>query len=121
MVRDRPERFGYLLKDRVVDVDVLLDALDTISSGGTVLDPEVVSHLLGGRDVADQLARLTLREREVLDLMAQGQSNFAIAQRLGVEVKTVETHVARILTKLDLPPSPDENRRVRAVLTWLRA
>ncbi|MEO6605875.1 MAG: response regulator transcription factor [Aeromicrobium sp.] len=120
MVRDRPERFGYLLKDRVVDVDVLLDALETISSGGTVLDPEVVSHLLGGRGVADQLERLTDREREVLDMMAQGLSNLAISQRLTVEVKTVETHVARIMTKLDLPPSADDNRRVRAVLAWLR-
>lgn len=121
MVRDQPERFGYLLKDRVVDVDVLLDALAAITSGGTVLDPEVVSHLLGGRGVADQLARLSAREREVLDMMAQGLSNLAIAQRLTVEVKTVETHVARIMTKLDLPPSPDDNRRVRAVLAWLRS
>lgn len=119
MVRDRPERFGYLLKDRVVDVDVLLDALATISSGGTVIDPEVVSHLLGGRRVADQLARLTVREHEVLDMMAQGLSNHAISQRLTVEIKTVETHVARIMTKLDMPPSADENRRVRAVLAWL--
>ncbi len=119
MVRDQPERFGYLLKDRVVDVDVLLDALETITTGGTVLDPEVVSHLLGGRGVADRLARLTDREHEVLDLMAQGLSNLALAERLHVEVKTVETHVARIMTKLDLPPSPDENRRVRAVLAWL--
>jgi DNA-binding NarL/FixJ family response regulator len=121
LVRDRPERFGYLLKDRVVDVDVLLDALATIAAGGTVLDPEVVSHLLGGRAVADQLARLTAREREVLDMMAQGSSNLAISQRLTVEIKTVETHVARIMTKLDLPPSPDDNRRVRAVLAWLRS
>lgn len=120
MVRERPERFGYLLKDRVVDVGVLLEALVSIASGGTVLDPAVVSHLLGARAVADQLARLTGREREVLALMAQGSSNLAISQQMVVEVKTVETHVARIMTKLDLPPSPDENRRVRAVLTWLR-
>jgi len=120
MVRDRPERFGYLLKDRVVDVDVLVDALDTITAGGTVFDPEVVSHLLGGRGVADQLARLSEREHEVLDLMAQGLSNFAIGQRLVVEVKTIETHVARIMHKLDLQPSADDNRRVRAVLAWLR-
>ncbi len=120
MVRDRPERFGYLLKDRVVDVDVLVDALDTITSGGTVFDPEVVSHLLGGRGVADQLARLSEREHDVLDLMAQGLSNSAIAQRLIVETKTIETHVARIMHKLDLQPSADDNRRVRAVLAWLR-
>lgn len=121
MVRDSPERFGYLLKDRVVDVEVLLDALRTIAAGGTVLDPEVVSHLLGSRGVADQVARLTARERDVLDLMAQGLSNSAIAQRFTVEIKTVETHVASIMTKLDLPPSSDDNRRVRAVLTWLRS
>jgi DNA-binding NarL/FixJ family response regulator len=120
LVRDSPGRFGYLLKDRVVDVDVLLEALKVIATGGTVLDPDVVSHLLGGRGVADQLARLSAREREVLDMMAQGLSNSAIAHRLTVEVKTVETHVARIMTKLDLPPSPDDNRRVRAVLAWLR-
>jgi DNA-binding NarL/FixJ family response regulator len=119
MVRDQPEHFGYLLKDRVVDVDVLLDALAEIASGGTVLDPEVVSHLLGGRGVADQLARLTAREREVLDMMAQGKSNLAISLRLVVEIKTIETHVARIMAKLDLPPSADDNRRVRAVLAWL--
>ena len=121
MVRHRPERFGYLLKDRVIDVDVLLEALATISSGGTVLDPAVVSYLLAGRAVDDQLARLTERERQVLDLMAQGSSNLAISQRMTVEVKTVETHVARIMTKLDLPPSSQENRRVRAVLAWLTA
>lgn len=120
LVRERPDRFGYLLKDRVVDVAVLLEALSTISSGGTVIDPEVVAHLLGRHSIADQLARLSAREQEVLDMMAQGLSNLAIAQRLVVEIKTVESHVARIMTKLDLPPSAGENRRVRAVLAWLR-
>jgi len=120
LVRDHPERFGYLLKDRVVDIDVLVEALTKIASGGTVLDADVIAHLLGGRGVAEQLARLSDREREVLDLMAQGLSNTAIAHRLVVEVKTIETHVARIMAKLDFPPSPDDNRRVRAVLAWLR-
>jgi DNA-binding NarL/FixJ family response regulator len=121
LARAHPRRFGYLLKDRVVDVGVLVDALRSITSGGTVLDPEVVSHLLGRGELADQLQRLTGREREVLELMAQGLSNKAIADRLVVDVKTVETHIARILAKLDLHQSPDEHRRVRAVLAWLRS
>lgn len=121
IVRGHPAHFGYLLKDRIVDVSVLLDALDTVAAGGTVLDPEVVTHLLDGRSVADQLARLSKREREVLELMAQGLSNVAIADRLVIELKTVETHVARIMMKLDLLPSPDDHRRVLAVLTWLRS
>jgi len=118
LVRDHPNGLGYLLKDRVVDVSVLLEALDTVAQGGTVLDPEVVTHLLGGRAVAAQVARLSKREREVLDQMAQGLSNAGIAVRLVIDIKTVETHVARIMTKLDLLPSPDDNRRVRAVLAW---
>lgn len=121
LVRDHPNRFGYLLKDRVVDVSVLLGALETISAGGTVLDPEVITHLLGGSAVASQVARLSKREREVLDLMAQGLSNSAIAERLVIDIKTVETHVASIMVKLDLLPSPDDHRRVRAVLAWLQS
>ena len=121
IVRDHPAHFGYLLKDRVVDVSVLLDALDTVAGGGTVLDPEVVTHLLGGRAVADQLTRLSKREREVLELMAQGLSNAAIADRLVIDLKTVETHVARIMMKLDLLPSPDDHRRVLAVLARPRS
>ncbi|MCU1600515.1 MAG: two component transcriptional regulator, LuxR family [Frankiales bacterium] len=120
LVREHPHRFGYLLKDRVVDVTVLVDALRTISAGGTVLDPDVVSHLLGRREIAEQLLRLSARERDVLALMAEGLSNSAIADRLVIDIKTVETHIARILTKLDLHQTPDEHRRVRAVLTWLR-
>ena len=99
---------------------VLLDALVTIEAGGTVLDPDVVAHLLGRNELANQLARLSGREREVLELMAQGLSNRAIAERLVIDVKTVETHVARILIKLDLHQTPDEHRRVLAVLAWLR-
>ena len=120
LARAHARGFGYLLKDRVADVQVLLDALRTVAGGGTVLDPEVVGHLLGRNELADQLARLSEREREVLELMAQGLSNRAIAARLVIDVKTVETHIARIMTKLDLHQTPDEHRRVLAVLAWLR-
>ena len=120
LARTHARGFGYLLKDRVIDVKVLLDALGSVAAGGTVLDPEVVSHLLGRNELADQLARLSDRERGVLELMAQGLSNRAIAERLVIELKTVETHIARILTKLDLHQTPDEHRRVLAVLAWLR-
>jgi len=120
LARAHARGFGYLLKDRVTDVQVLLDALGTVVGGGTVLDPEVVSHLLGRNELADQLDRLSAREREVLELMAQGLSNRAIADRLVIDVKTVETHIARIMTKLDLHQTPDEHRRVLAVLAWLR-
>ena len=120
LARTHARGFGYLLKDRVTDVKVLLDALDSIAAGGTVLDPEVVSHLLGRNELVEQLGRLSAREREVLELMAQGLSNRAIAERLVIDLKTVETHIARILTKLDLHQTPDEHRRVLAVLAWLR-
>lgn len=120
LVRAHPGRFGYLLKDRVVDVDVLVQALHTIVAGGTVLDPDVVAHLLGRNDLADQLSRLSSREREVLALMAQGYSNKAVAEALVIDLKTVESHIARIMTKLDLHQTPDEHRRVLAVLAWLR-
>ena len=120
LARQHPRGFGYLLKDRVTEVQVLLDALGSIAAGGTVLDPEVVSHLLGRNELVEQLDRLSERERGVLELMAQGLSNRAIAERLVIDVKTVETHIARILTKLDLHQTPDEHRRVLAVLAWLR-
>lgn len=121
LARKHARGFGYLLKDRVTDVRVLLDALASVASGGTVLDPEVVGHLMGRNELADQLGRLSERERDVLGLMAQGLSNRAIAERLVIDVKTVETHIARILTKLDLHQTPDEHRRVLAVLAWLRS
>jgi DNA-binding NarL/FixJ family response regulator len=120
LARTQARGFGYLLKDRVTDVRVLLDALATVADGGTVLDPEVVGHLLGRNELADQLARLSDREREVLELMAQGLSNKAVGERLVIDVKTVETHIARIMTKLDLHRTPDDHRRVLAVLAWLR-
>jgi DNA-binding NarL/FixJ family response regulator len=121
LARAHARGFGYLLKDRVTDIRVLLEALDSVVAGGTVLDPEVVGHLLGRNELADQLARLSEREREVLELMAQGLSNRAVAERLVIDVKTVETHISRIMTKLDLHQTPDEHRRVLAVLAWLRS
>lgn len=108
---------GYLLKDRVVDVDGFVAAVRQVAAGGTVLDPEVVAGLLSSRP----LDRLTGREREVLSLMAQGRSNTAIATRLHVTEKAVDKHINNILTKLDLPPALDDNRRVLAVLAWLDA
>lgn len=115
-----PRGFGYLLKDRVVDVAVLVDAVERVAAGHTVLDPDVVSFLLGRRAHADRLAVLTEREREVLSLMAQGRSNAAIGRQLVLTGKTVETHIGNILTKLDLPPEDDDHRRVLAVLAWLQ-
>jgi len=104
-----------------VEVRELLDALDRVAAGQTVLDPDVVAALFGRREVSDHLARLSEREREVLALMAQGRSNRAIAARLVVDGRTVESHVASIFTKLDLPPTTDDHRRVLAVLAWLQA
>ncbi len=120
LLRQHPRRFGYLLKDRVVDLDVLLEALRRVQAGGTVLDPEVVAHLLGRGELADQISRLSARERDVLSLMAEGRSNRAIAANLVIDVKTVESHIASILTKLDLPPTAEDHRRVLAVRLWLR-
>jgi DNA-binding NarL/FixJ family response regulator len=108
---------GYLLKDRVVDVAEFGRALRTVVGGGTVVDPEVVRQLMRRSDPLD---RLTEREREVLALLAEGHSNLAIAERLVVTEAAVNKHVGNILGKLDLPPNADSNRRVLAVLTWLR-
>lgn len=110
-------RFGYLLKDRVLDVDDFLDALDRVAGGGSALDPEVVATLLG-RGPRDPLQALTPRERDVLALMAEGRTNAGIAARLWLTERTVETHVSAIMGKLDLRES-SEHRRVLAVLTWL--
>ncbi|MEV4241246.1 MULTISPECIES: response regulator transcription factor [unclassified Nocardia] len=107
---------GYLLKDRVADVRDFVDALDRVATGGTALDPEVVSQLMGASRQQDSLARLTPREREVLELMAQGLSNNAIATALTVTERAVEKHIGNIFTKLDLPPSDTHHRRVLAVL-----
>jgi DNA-binding NarL/FixJ family response regulator len=121
LARAHPRGFGYLLKDHVLDVATLVDALASVSSGGTVLDPDVVSALFGRQDAQDRLSELSLREREVLALVAQGRSNGAIARQLFLTAKTVESHIASILNKLDLLQEPDDHRRVLAVLAWLEA
>ncbi|WP_432544633.1 response regulator transcription factor [Kineococcus sp. SYSU DK002] len=109
---------GYLLKDRVADSREFLDAVERVAAGGTALDPEVVAQLV--RRGRDALAELTPRELEVLAAMAEGLSNAAIATRLVIGERAVEKHVAGIFTTLDLPPSAQENRRVVAVLRYLR-
>lgn len=119
LAQDHPEGFGYLLKDRVVDVDRLVEALIQLTRGGTVLDPDVVAHLLGRRSARERVHRLSPREQDVLALMAAGQSNSAMARELGLTDKTIESHISSILTKLDLPPEADAHRRVLAVLAWL--
>ncbi|MCA5894292.1 response regulator transcription factor [Isoptericola sp. NEAU-Y5] len=109
---------GYVLKDRIADVDTFLDAVERVAGGGTVVDPEVVTQVIA-RSRRTDLDDLTRREREVLALMAEGRSNTAIADRLVVGMAAVEKHVTSILTKLGLPPDADANRRVLAVLRWL--
>jgi DNA-binding NarL/FixJ family response regulator len=111
--------FGYLLKDRVFDVDEFLDALRRVVAGGSALDPEVVAQLIGPKQVHDPLALLTAREREVLALMAEGRTNRGIARRLWLTDRTVETHVTNIIAKLGLAPSDEDHRRVLAVITYL--
>ena len=112
-------RVGYLLKDRVFEVDDFMDALRRVAAGGSALDPEVVATLLGPRREDDPLAQLTPRERDVLALMAEGRNNAGIARRLWLTDRTVETHIANIMAKLGLRESDEEHRRVLAVLTWL--
>jgi DNA-binding NarL/FixJ family response regulator len=112
--------FGYLLKDRVLDVSDFLDALARVAGGGSALDPEVVARLLRPRADDSPLALLTPREREVLALMAEGRTNVGIAERLYLSERTVETHVASILAKLDLASSEADHRRVLAVVAYLR-
>jgi DNA-binding NarL/FixJ family response regulator len=112
---------GYLLKDRVSDVDRFTDAVRRVGEGGSALDPEVVSQMLGRRRVEDPIAELTPREREVLALMAEGRSNMAIADALVISERAVEKHVTSIFAKLDLPPAAEDHRRVLAVLAFLGA
>jgi DNA-binding NarL/FixJ family response regulator len=119
LLADGAEGTGYLLKERVADVARFVDAVDRVAAGGSVLDPEVVSHMVGRR-AAGPLSELTPREREVLELMAQGLSNRAICDELVVSERAVEHHVTSIFSKLGLAASGREHRRVLAVLTYLQ-
>jgi DNA-binding NarL/FixJ family response regulator len=120
LLADSADGVGYLLKDRISDVDEFAAAVRRVGEGGSALDPAVVSQLVGRRRADDPLDALTPREREVLELMAEGRSNQAIAERMFVTLRAVEKHVTSIFTKLDLPASSDDHRRVLAVLTFLR-
>ncbi|HEY1621984.1 MAG TPA: response regulator transcription factor [Streptosporangiaceae bacterium] len=121
LLADQAGGVGYLLKDRVFNDDQFIDAIRTVAAGGTVMDTEVVTKLLGRRVRDEPVGRLSAREREVLALMAEGRSNSAIAQRLFVTEKAVGKHTASIFAKLGLAPSDDDNRRVLAVLAYLNA
>ncbi|HEX6714628.1 MAG TPA: response regulator transcription factor [Thermoleophilaceae bacterium] len=121
LLGESAEGVGYLLKDRVADVDRFLDAVHRVAAGGSALDPEVVSTMLGRRRRDDPLSELTAREREVLELMAEGRSNSAIAEQLVVTERAVEKHVTNIFGKLGLTNTPDDHRRVLAVLTFVQA
>jgi DNA-binding NarL/FixJ family response regulator len=121
LLADSVERTGYLLKDRVSDVDEFAEAVRRVGGGGTALDPTIVSQLLSRKRDDDPLANLTPREREVLELMAEGSSNQAIADRLVISLRAVEKHVTSIFTALGLPSTGHEHRRVLAVLTYLRS
>ncbi len=119
LLEDRPGGMGYLLKERVSDMDTLVDALDRVSKGECVVDPAIVSRLLERERRDSPTAALTQREREALALMAEGRSNAGIAQRLGIGERTVESLCRQIFQRLDLEPDPDINRRVLAVITLL--
>lgn len=121
LIEDQMSGVGYLLKDRVSKVDDFVDAITRVASGGSVVDSGVVAELLARRRAVNPLDSLTEREREVLSLMAEGRSNRAIQERLYVSSRTVETHVRNILMKLDLKETPDDHRRVLAVLAFLRS
>ena len=121
LVGDSAGGVGYLLKDRVADVERFVDSVRRVAEGGSALDPEVVSQLLGRARRDDPLAELTPREREVLELMAEGRSNNAIAEHMIVTERAVEKHVTSIFGKLGLAPAPEDHRRVLAVLAFLRA
>jgi DNA-binding NarL/FixJ family response regulator len=121
LVSDQPERLGYLLKDRVFDIATITDTLRRIVAGETVIDPSIVSRLLGRPRRNSPLAGLTDREREVLGLTAEGLSNKGIAARLSITERTVEAHLTQIFAKLGISPSDQEHRRILAVLTYLRS
>jgi serine/threonine-protein kinase len=121
LLQELPERSGYLLKDRVSEIGVLTDALRRIGEGECVIDPTIVSRLVRHRRNVGPLSELTDREREVLELMAEGHSNAGVCERLFLSPKTVEGHVNNIFRKLDIGAAPSHHRRVVAVLTFLRA
>jgi DNA-binding NarL/FixJ family response regulator len=121
LLDDVPERAGYLLKERVSDIAVLADALRRIDEGECVVDPTIVSRLVARKRARGPLEELTERERDVLALIAEGHSNTAIGERLFLSRKTIEAHISQIFHKLDLRESPDQHRRVLAVLAYLRS
>ncbi|HET8673342.1 MAG TPA: response regulator transcription factor [Thermoleophilaceae bacterium] len=121
LLSENAEGVGYLLKDRVADVERFTESVRRVGEGGSALDPEVVAQLLGRRRREDPLEELSPREREVLELMAEGRSNHAIAEALVVTERAVEKHVTSIFGKLKLPPTAEDHRRVLAVLRFLRA
>ena len=121
LIESEASGVGYLLKDRLSDTAELTDAIHRVAKGGSAIDPSLVAQLLRRQRERNPLSELTDREREVLGLMAEGRSNQSIAQRLSITLKTVETHVASIFSKLALEPEPDGHRRVMAVLTYLRS
>jgi DNA-binding NarL/FixJ family response regulator len=121
LLAENAEGVGYLLKDRVADVERFVDSVRRVGEGGSALDPEVVARLVGRRRREDPLSVLSPREREVLGHMAEGRSNHGIAEALVVTERAVEKHVTSIFTKLNLPPAEDDHRRVLAVLTYLRS
>ncbi len=121
LLEEHPERSGYLLKERVTDPAILVDALRRLTEGETVVDPTIVSRLLARRRVADPLDELTDREREVLAHVAEGLSNAEIGRRLFITERTVEAHVKQIFLKLEIDQAPETNRRVLAVLAFLRS
>jgi DNA-binding NarL/FixJ family response regulator len=121
LLEDGASGVGYLLKDRVANVGEVVEAVRRVAGGGSVIDPEVVAQLVGRRRTRNPIQELTERERQVLGLMAEGRSNQAICERLFLSPKTVEAHVHSIFTRLDLAATPDDHRRVLAVLAFLRA
>jgi DNA-binding NarL/FixJ family response regulator len=121
LLSENAEGVGYLLKDRVADVERFTESVRRVGEGGSALDPEVVAQLLGRRRREDPLDELSPREREVLELMAEGRSNHAIAEQMVVTERAVEKHVTSIFGKLKLPPTAEDHRRVLAVLRYLRA